>query len=68
MIFVGITTLTAGTMNIKNLFLLKIMEPASRIQGAVNLALTLIIMFCVVAIVADAAPRWLKGKKTKVSA
>jgi carbon starvation protein len=58
MIFVGITTLTAGTMNIKNLFLPQVMQASTRIQGSVNLVLTIIIMFCVLAILADAVPRW----------
>jgi carbon starvation protein len=67
MIFVGVTTLTAGTLNIKNLFLPQIIEPATRVHGSVNLVLTLIIMFCVVATVVDAVPRWFKGRKPVVS-
>jgi carbon starvation protein len=60
MIFVGITTLTAGTLNIKNLFWPQIMQSDTMVQGGVNLVLTVIIMFCVVAILADAVPRWFK--------
>jgi carbon starvation protein len=60
MTFIGITTLTAGTMNIKNLFLPQVLEAGTRIQGSVNLVLTVIIMFCVVAILFDSVPRWFR--------
>ncbi len=60
MIFVGVTTLTAGTLNIKNLFLPQIAQSGTMVQGSVNLVLTIIIMFCVVAILADAVPRWFR--------
>jgi len=60
MIFVGVTTLTAGTLNIKNLFWPQLMQSDTMVHGLVNLILTVIIMFCVVAILADAVPRWFK--------
>jgi carbon starvation protein len=60
MIFVGVTTLTAGILNIKNLFWPQIMQSGTMVQGGVNLVLTVIIMFCVVAILADAVPRWFR--------
>jgi carbon starvation protein len=60
MIFVGVTTLTAGTLNIKNLFWPQLMQSATMVHGLVNLVLTAVIMFCVVAILFDAVPRWFK--------
>jgi carbon starvation protein len=63
MIFIGIITLTAGTMNIKNLFLPQITASGTMVQGTVNLVLTIIIMFCVVAILADAVPRWFRHNR-----
>ncbi len=62
MIFVGVTTLTAGTKNIIKLFIPQVMDAGTRIHGAVNLTLTLIIMVCAVVILADAVPRWIRGK------
>ena len=67
MAFVGVTTLSAGAMNIKNLFIPQLMESATRIQGAVNLILTLVIMACVIGILADSVPRWIRGRKPAVS-
>jgi carbon starvation protein len=68
MAFVGVTTLTAGTLNIKNLFLPQLMDSATRVQGTVNLVLTVVIMFCVIAILVDAVPKWFKGRKMSISA
>jgi carbon starvation protein len=61
MTFVGVTTMTAGFMNIKNIFLPLVAESATRVQGLVNLVLTVIIMASLVIILADAVPRWLKA-------
>jgi carbon starvation protein len=61
MTFVGVTTMTAGFLNIKNIFLPLVMESATRVQGLVNLILTIIIMASLVIILVDAVPRWLKA-------
>jgi carbon starvation protein len=61
MAFVGVTTMTAGFMNIKNIFLPLVMQSATRVQGLVNLVLTIIIMASLVIILIDAVPRWLKA-------
>jgi carbon starvation protein len=63
MIFVGITTMTAGFLNIKNIFLPLIAQSATRFQGMVNLVLTVIIMASLVIILVDAVPKWVKVKK-----
>ena len=61
MTFVGITTMTAGFLNIKNLFLPQITEASTRIQGSVNLVLTVIIMASLMIILADSVPRWVNA-------
>jgi carbon starvation protein len=61
MTFVGITTMTAGILNIKNIYIPLVMESATRMQGLVNLVLTLIIMASLVIILVDAVPRWVKA-------
>jgi carbon starvation protein len=61
MTFVGITTMTAGFLNIKNLFIPQVMVASTRIQGAVNLTLTVVIMASLVIILVDAVPRWVKA-------
>ena len=61
MIFVGVTTLVAGWCNITGIFLPQIDEPAMRMWGIINLVLTVIIMLCVLGIVADALPRWVRA-------
>ncbi len=60
MTFVGITTMTAGFLNIKNLFIPQVIEASTRVQGMINLALTIIIMASLVIILVDAVPRWIK--------
>ncbi|MCU0371143.1 MAG: carbon starvation protein A [Bacteroidales bacterium] len=68
MTFVGVTTLTAGTLNIKNLFIPQVMEASTRIQGSVNLVLTLVIMASLVIILADSVPRWVRAATGQQSA
>jgi len=63
MTFVGITTMTAGFLNIKNIFLPLVVESATRVQGMVNLVLIIIIMASLVIILVEALPRWVKVKK-----
>ena len=63
MVFVGVTTMTAGFLNIKNIFLPQLAESATRMQGMVNLVLTIIIMASLVIILVEAVPKWVKVKK-----
>jgi carbon starvation protein len=60
MLFVGITTLTAGYMNITNIYLPQVEDAARRIQGLINLSLTVVIMLAVLIIFADAFPKWIR--------
>jgi carbon starvation protein len=67
MIFIGVITLTAGTMNSINLFWPQFLESGTRFQGGINLFMTLVIMFCVVGVLADAVPRWLRRNRNSNS-
>jgi carbon starvation protein len=62
MTFVGITTLTAGWQNIFGLYLPQIGVSDTQVQGIVNLLLTAIIMICVVVILSNAIPKWIKQR------
>jgi carbon starvation protein len=62
MIFVGITTISAGYLNLKNLFIPQISNDATHIQGIINSGLTVIILLCVIAVIADAVPKWIKAR------
>ena len=57
--FVGITTVTAGVMNILGIYIPQIGIPKSQFQGIINLILTIVIMICVVVIILDAIPAWI---------
>jgi carbon starvation protein len=61
MTFVGITTLTAGFMNMINIYIPQISEPAKMIPGIINLTLTILIMACVVIVLGNAIPRWYRA-------
>ncbi len=58
MLFVGITTLTAGYMNMKNIYYPQILDPAKHVQGIINFTLTATIVVCVLVVFADAIPKW----------
>ena len=64
MIFVGITTLTAGWMNMMNIYIPQISEPAKMVPGIINLSLTILIMACVVIVLANAIPKWVSAIKS----
>jgi carbon starvation protein len=67
MIFVGITTLTAGCMNMVNIYYPQLFAEGTIVQGIINLILTLIIMLCVFIIIGNALPRWIKGYRGKLA-
>jgi carbon starvation protein len=69
MVFVSITTLTAGWMNISNIYLPQIWVEKTQVQGIINLSLTTIIMASVVVIIVDAVPKWIQtilGKRALI--
>jgi carbon starvation protein len=71
MLFVGITTLTAGFENVVNIYLPQALAPQTRVAGIINMSLTIIIVVCVFIILSDAVPKWIKAwkeRQTKTSA
>jgi carbon starvation protein len=63
MIFVGVTTMTAALLNIKNIYLPQVQVSATLVPGLINLILTLSIMICVVIIFYNALPKWISAYK-----
>jgi carbon starvation protein len=61
MIFVGITTISAGLMNIMNIYHPQLLSPDKYMQGVINLTLTAAILICVIIVFIDAIPKWVKG-------
>jgi carbon starvation protein len=71
MIFVGVTTLTAAYLNIKNIYLPQVHVKETIVPGVINLALTCSIIICVFIILSNAIPGWIRaisGKKTLLNA
>lgn len=58
--FVGVTTMTAAILNIKNIYLPQMTVEASRVPGTINLILTLCIITSVLIIILNAVPGWIK--------
>lgn len=67
LIFLGITTLTACWLNMKNIYLPQIQVDGTYVKGLINLVLTGIIMVCAIVILGNAIPKWVKAfaKKAK---
>jgi carbon starvation protein len=63
LIFVGITTLTAGFLNMKNIYLPQTNNPVTMLPGSINLLLTLAIIICVLIILFNAVPKWVRAMK-----
>ena len=60
MVFVGFTTLYAGISNIILIYIPKAMSSGNRVQGTINAVLTSIIIICVLIILSNAIPKWIK--------
>lgn len=58
MVFVAITTLSAGVLNITDNFLPLTQYPETATQGYVNSVLTVIMIVCAVAILVEATKKW----------
>jgi carbon starvation protein len=63
LIFVGITTLTAGFLNLKDIYLPQTQNHTTMLPGLINLLLTLLIIICVLIILFNAVPKWIKAIK-----
>ncbi|MBK8880803.1 MAG: carbon starvation protein A [Bacteroidales bacterium] len=61
MIFVGVTTVTAAFLNIKNIYLPQVLVPSTFMPGLINLILTCSILCCVFIIIYNALPKWIAG-------
>jgi carbon starvation protein len=65
MTFVGITTLTAAFLNVKNIYLPQIHVTATLVPGIINLVLTVSIIICVFIILLNAVPQWIRALREK---
>jgi carbon starvation protein len=65
MIFVGVTTLTAAFLNIRNIYLPQVRAPGTVVPGAINLLLTIAIIICVFIILFNAIPQWVRAVRKK---
>jgi len=61
MVFVGVTTLTAAYLNIKNIYIPQARDISTMVPGLINLTLTLSIIICVVIIFSNAVPKWIRA-------
>jgi carbon starvation protein len=66
MTFVGITTITASFLNMRNIYLPQIKVSATFVPGMINLILTLSILMCVMIIFYNAAPKWVKAYRDHI--
>jgi len=60
MLFVGLTTITAGVKNLLNIYIPQITVQKTTVQGTINTVLTIIILICAFIIIIDAARNWIK--------
>ncbi|MEI7491798.1 MAG: carbon starvation protein A [Bacteroidota bacterium] len=61
LVFVGVTTLTAGTMNIIGIYIPQLSVDKSYVKGLINLVMTVVIMVSVMIILKDAVPNWIRA-------
>jgi carbon starvation protein len=61
MTFVGVTTMTAAYLNIKNIYIPQVRESGTMVPGLINLILTLCIIICALVIIYNAVPKWMKA-------
>jgi carbon starvation protein len=58
LVFVGTTTITAGIQSVQRIFLPMLDKPATYTTGIVNVAVTSLLLLCVVLVVVGSAIRW----------
>ncbi len=61
MAFVGVTTLTAVFLNIRNIYIPQVNNQETLVPGVINLALTFSIIVCVITILLNAIPGWIRA-------
>ena len=65
MVFVGVTTITAAVLNIKNIYIPQMLDTATMVPGLINLVLTVCILVSVIIIFANAVPKWIRPNMPK---
>jgi carbon starvation protein len=60
MVFVGVTTITGGVMNMFNIYIPMMSVAKTQVQGTINTLLTSLILVCVLLIITEATRRWFK--------
>jgi carbon starvation protein len=65
MVFVGVTTISAVILNIKNIYFPQLFVEKTMIQGLINMSLTICILICVILIFLNAIPRWIAAVKAE---
>ena len=66
MVFVGITTITGGVMNMINIYIPQMSGGKTQVQGTINTLLTAIILICVLLIIFEAGHKWFSGKDSEI--
>ena len=66
MIFVGVTTISGGVLNMVKIYIPQMGNPLTRIQGTINTSLTSIILICVLLIIFEASKQWFTGGKNHI--
>ncbi|MEI6681207.1 MAG: carbon starvation CstA family protein [Bacteroidota bacterium] len=61
LVFVGITTIIAGILNITGIYIPQLSHQEYFVQGLINLLLTGVMMLSVAIIIKDALPGWIRG-------
>ena len=61
MVFLGITTVTGGIMNLANIYIPQISVENTMVQGIISTLITSLILVCVMSIIIVAGRKWFKG-------
>lgn len=65
MLFVGTTTISAGVMNMINIFIPQLTIHEKMFPGIINLALTVLIITCVIVVIVNATPKWINAVRSE---
>jgi len=67
MAFVGVTTITGGITNLINIYIPQMLAEKTAVQGTINSLLTVVILACVLMIITEAIPKWIKIYRSGVA-
>jgi carbon starvation protein len=65
MVFVGVTTMAAAFLNIKNIYIPQVGVRETLVPGLINLILTVSIIICVFIIFYNAIPKWVNAYRNR---